>query len=53
MNAVERYAKDEQSLASIVEGYHRHLKLISNFWLGIFNAVTGLPVKSSAATGET
>ncbi len=53
MNAVERYAKDEQSLASIVEGYHRHLKLISYFWLGIYNAVSGLPVKSSAATGET
>ena len=53
LNAVERYARDEESLAWIVEGYHRHLKLISDFWLGLYNAVIRLPVKSTAATGET
>jgi pyrroloquinoline quinone (PQQ) biosynthesis protein C len=53
LNAVERYAQDEESLAWIVEGYHRHLKLISDFWLGIYNALIGLPVKSTAAIGQT
>jgi pyrroloquinoline quinone (PQQ) biosynthesis protein C len=52
LSAVQRYARDEESLAWIVEGYHRHLKLISDFWLGLYNAVMRLPAKSSAATGE-
>ncbi len=52
LNAVERYATDEESLTWIVEGYHRHLKLISDFWLGLYNAMSQIPVKSSAATGE-
>jgi len=37
-------------MAWIVEGYHRHLKLIAEFWLGLYKAVTGLAAKSSAAT---
>ena len=53
LNAVQRYARDEESLAWIVEGYQRHLKLISDFWLGLYNALLGLPEKSSVATGET
>jgi pyrroloquinoline quinone (PQQ) biosynthesis protein C len=54
LNAVRRYARDEESLARIVEGYHGHLKLISDFWLGLYNAVIGLAAKRSAAaaTGE-
>ena len=52
LNAVRRYARDEESLARIVEGYHRHLKLISDFWQGLYRAVTGPGAKSSAATGE-
>jgi len=50
LNAVQRYARDEESFASIVEGYHRHLKLISDFWLGLYNAVTALPMKSTATS---
>ena len=50
LNAVQRYARDEESMAWIVEGYHRHLKLIAEFWLGLYQAVTGLAAKSSAAT---
>jgi pyrroloquinoline quinone (PQQ) biosynthesis protein C len=53
LNAVERYARDEESVAWIVEGYHRHLKLISDFWFGLYDAVIALPAKSSAAIGET
>ena len=53
MNAVRRYARDEESLARIVEGYHRHLQLISDFWQGIYQAVTRAVAKSSAASGET
>jgi pyrroloquinoline quinone (PQQ) biosynthesis protein C len=53
LNAVQRYARDEESLAWIVEGYQRHLKLISDFWLGLYNAVMELPVKSTAATVES
>ncbi|HKN83272.1 MAG TPA: iron-containing redox enzyme family protein [Pyrinomonadaceae bacterium] len=52
LNAVQRYARDEESLASIVEGYHRHLKLISNFWLGLYNAVTALPSHKKAQTAQ-
>jgi pyrroloquinoline quinone (PQQ) biosynthesis protein C len=52
LNAVQRYVQDEESLAWIVEGYHRHLKLIADFWLGVYNAIIRLPAKSSAATGE-
>lgn len=52
LNAVRRYARDEESLARIVEGYHRHLELISGFWQGLYQALTGLAAKSSAATGE-
>jgi pyrroloquinoline quinone (PQQ) biosynthesis protein C len=31
LNAVKRYARDEHSLARIVDGYHKHLKLIAEF----------------------
>lgn len=52
LNAVRRYALDEESLARIVEGYHWHLRLISDFWTGLYQAVVRLSAKSSAATGE-
>jgi pyrroloquinoline quinone (PQQ) biosynthesis protein C len=52
LNAVRRYARDEHSLARIVDGYHKHLKLIAEFWLGLHDAVTTPMVKSSAATGD-
>lgn len=50
LNAVKRYAVDEESLARIIEGYNRHLELISNFWEGLHDAVLGLSAKSSMAT---
>jgi pyrroloquinoline quinone (PQQ) biosynthesis protein C len=52
LSAVRRYALDEQSLARIIDGYHQHLKLIADFWLGLYDAVTTPMVKSSAATGD-
>jgi len=52
LNAVRRYARDEQSLAPIVEGYHRHLKLFADFWAGLYNAVTIPMVKSSVAAAD-
>lgn len=52
LHAVQRYARDEESLAWIVEGYQRHLQLISGFWMGLYNAVMSLPAKSTAATSE-
>jgi pyrroloquinoline quinone (PQQ) biosynthesis protein C len=53
LNAVRRYALDEESLARITEGYRRHLELIFNFWQGLYQATTKLAAKSSAAAGET
>ncbi|HEX8183517.1 MAG TPA: iron-containing redox enzyme family protein [Blastocatellia bacterium] len=50
LNAVKRYAVDEESLARITAGYNRHLELISNFWEGLHNAMLGLPARSSIAT---
>ncbi|MEN3329176.1 MAG: hypothetical protein V7638_3983 [Acidobacteriota bacterium] len=52
LNAVRRYALDEHSLSRIIDGYHKHLKLIAEFWLGLYDAVTTPMVKSSAATGD-
>jgi pyrroloquinoline quinone (PQQ) biosynthesis protein C len=52
LNAVRRYAVDEQSLAPIIDGYHRHLKLFTDFWVGLHNAVTTPMVKSSVATAD-
>ena len=52
LNAVRRYARDEESLARIVEGYHRHLKLIADFWRGLAQALEGLAAKSSVAGRE-
>ena len=52
LNAVRRYARDEQSLARITEGYHRHLKLLADFWAGLYTAVTIPMVKSSVATAD-
>ena len=53
LNAVQRYALDEESLAWIIEGYQRHLKLISDFWLGLYTAVMQCSMKSSVAIGQT
>ncbi|HST23391.1 MAG TPA: iron-containing redox enzyme family protein [Blastocatellia bacterium] len=39
LNAVEQYAIDENSVNIIMEGFHRHLELIANFWRGLHNAV--------------
>jgi pyrroloquinoline quinone (PQQ) biosynthesis protein C len=50
LNAVKRYAVDEESLARIIEGYNRHLELISNFWEGLYNAMLGVSSRSSVAT---
>jgi pyrroloquinoline quinone (PQQ) biosynthesis protein C len=52
LNAVRRYARDEESLARIVEGYHRHLLLIADFWQGIYEAVTGDGAISGVAAGD-
>jgi pyrroloquinoline quinone (PQQ) biosynthesis protein C len=53
LNAVRRYALDDESLARITEGYRRHLELIFNFWQGLYQATTKLAAKSSVATGES
>ncbi|HEV3037016.1 MAG TPA: iron-containing redox enzyme family protein [Candidatus Angelobacter sp.] len=49
LKAVKRYATSEQSLAKIVDGYHRHLELIFNFWQGLFHALTTVGERSTAA----
>jgi pyrroloquinoline quinone (PQQ) biosynthesis protein C len=49
LNAVKQYAVDEHSRARIIEGYNRHLELISNFWEGLHNATASLATKSGAA----
>ena len=49
LKAVKQYAADEASLARIIEGYNRHLKLISGFWEGLHNMTTILAAKSGAA----
>jgi pyrroloquinoline quinone (PQQ) biosynthesis protein C len=52
LNAVRRYARDDESQALIIDGYYQHLKLIADFWAGLYNAVTRLSAKSSAATRD-
>jgi pyrroloquinoline quinone (PQQ) biosynthesis protein C len=37
--AARRYSTDEESLASIIDGYHRHLNLIQDFWRGLHEAI--------------
>jgi hypothetical protein len=49
LNAVKRYAVSEESVSDIVEGYDRHLELISDFWHGLYTATTELTAGSSAA----
>ena len=49
LKAVKRYATSEESLAKMMEGYHRHLDLIFNFWRGLFHALTSIPEHSTAA----
>jgi hypothetical protein len=39
-------------LARIIDGYHRHLKLLADFWVGLYGAVTIPMVKSSVATAD-
>ena len=50
LSAVTRCATDPDSLARVIEGYNRHLELISNFWEGLYNAASRLVSKSSAAS---
>lgn len=49
LKAVKRYAVDERALASITEGYDRHLELIAEFWQGLHSEISRLRVKSTAA----
>lgn len=49
LNALKRCAVNEEAEQRITEGYHRHLKLISNFWEGLYQATTRLREKSSPA----
>jgi pyrroloquinoline quinone (PQQ) biosynthesis protein C len=48
LKAVKRYAKNEESMAKIMEGYHQHLELISNFWRGLHHALSTAPERSTA-----
>jgi pyrroloquinoline quinone (PQQ) biosynthesis protein C len=49
LKAVQRYAVDEHSVEKIVEGYNRHLDLISSFWQGLNSRIAELSAKSTAA----
>lgn len=49
LKAVKRYATSEQSLAKMMDGYLRHLDLISNFWRGLYQALATAPERSTAA----
>jgi pyrroloquinoline quinone (PQQ) biosynthesis protein C len=49
LKAVKRYATSEGSVAKIMDGYHRHLELIFEFWRGLHQALTTVPERSSAA----
>lgn len=49
LNAMQRYAVDEHSVEKIIEGYNRHLDLISNFWQGLHSRIAELSAKSTAA----
>lgn len=49
LKAVTRYMSDDAALAQILDGYNRHLELISAFWDGLYNATSRLAAKSSAA----
>jgi pyrroloquinoline quinone (PQQ) biosynthesis protein C len=39
INAMKRYAVDQNSLSRITDGYNRHLVLIFNFWEGLYQEV--------------
>lgn len=49
LNAAKQYAVDDRSLMRIIEGYNRHLELISNFWEGLYDATAGWRAISRAA----
>lgn len=49
LKAVKRYAVDERALASITEGYDRHLELIAGFWQALHSEISRLRAKSTAA----
>jgi pyrroloquinoline quinone (PQQ) biosynthesis protein C len=49
LKAVERYAVDEHSTGKIIEGYDRHLDLISSFWQGLHSRIAELSAKSTVA----
>jgi pyrroloquinoline quinone (PQQ) biosynthesis protein C len=52
LTAVKRYVRNEESMARIIEGYNRHLELISSFWEGLYSATARLAVRSNTATGD-
>lgn len=49
LKAVKRYAVDERALASITEGYERHLALIAGFWQGLHSEISSVRAKSTVA----
>jgi pyrroloquinoline quinone (PQQ) biosynthesis protein C len=49
LNAAKPYAADDRGLARIIEGYNRHLELISNFWKGLYDATAEWRTRSRAA----
>lgn len=49
LKAVKRYATSEENLSKMIDGYHRHLELIFDFWRGLHHALTTVPERSSAA----
>jgi pyrroloquinoline quinone (PQQ) biosynthesis protein C len=52
LTALKRYARDEESMARIIEGYNCHLELISNFWEGLHSAMAGIGMRSNLATAD-
>lgn len=47
--AVSRYAVDEESLTRIIDGYDRHLDLITAFWKGLHAAILTVRSQSKPA----
>lgn len=47
LKAVKRYATSDESLAKMMDGYVRHLELISNFWRGLYQALATAPERST------
>jgi pyrroloquinoline quinone (PQQ) biosynthesis protein C len=42
LNAVMRYAGDDERLNCIVRGYSRHLEMVATFWQGLHASIQGL-----------